>query len=215
MHRRNFLTRSATAGIAAAATASLTALTSTSSTALAAPEAPLPVIKPKRLKAGDTVGLVAPATAIFTDVEADIARESLEALGLKVVLGQHMRDRHGNLAGDDKMRADDINRFFADKNISAVIPVRGGWGSARLLPYLDFETIKRNPKVLMGFSDITALHNSIQAKTGLSTLHGPNGGGRWDAWSVEWVKKILFGGDAVTMDNPKDLSPRKIGRAHV
>ena len=204
MKRRDFLKSGAAAGAVIATTGAV--VNTLAGERVSA--APLPVIKPKRLKAGDTVGLVAPATAIFTDVEADIARESLEALGLKVVLGQHMRDRHGNLAGDDKMRADDINRFFGDKNISAVIPVRGGWGSARLLPYLDFETIKRNPKVLMGFSDITALHNSIQAKTGLSTFHGPNGGGRWDAWSLDFVKRILFGGEAVTLANPKTMSDR-------
>lgn len=169
---------------------------------------PLATIKPKRLQPGDTVGLVAPATAVFQDVEQDIARESLEALGLKVKIGQHMRDRHGYLAGDDKARAEDINKFFADSSISAVLPIRGGWGSARVLPYLDFDVIRRNPKVLMGFSDITALHNSIQAKTGLITFHGPNGGGRWDAWSVDYVKRVLFGAEAVTMSNPKALSDR-------
>lgn len=204
MKRRDFLKSGATAGVVAAAGL----LTPTLSGAPLAPSAPLPVIKPKRLAPGDTVGLVAPATAIFTDVEADIARESLEALGLKVILGQHMRDRHGNLAGDDKARAEDINRFFADKNISAVIPVRGGWGSARVLPHLDFETIRRNPKVLIGYSDITALHNSIQARTGLSTFHGPNGGGRWDSWSLDFFKRILFAGETVTLGNPKTMSDR-------
>lgn len=205
MKRRYFLKSSATASVLAFAGVKSSGLSASTN----APSAPLAAtIKPARLKAGDTVGLVAPATAVFTDVESDIARESLEALGLKVVIGQHMRDRHGYLAGDDKARAEDINRFFADKSISAVLPIRGGWGSARVLPYLDFDVIKRNPKILMGFSDITALHNSIQAKTGLITFHGPNGGGRWDAWSVDYVKRVLFGAEAVTMSNPKALSDR-------
>jgi len=210
MKRRDFLKNSATAGVAAIAGANVAGVSAAAFAAAPDAAAPLAMIKPKRLQPGDTVGLVAPATAVFQDVEQEIARESLEALGLKVVIGQHMRDRHGYLAGDDKARAEDINRFFADKSISAVLPIRGGWGSARVLPHLDFDTIKRNPKVLMGFSDITALHNSIQAKTGLITFHGPNGGGRWDAWSVDYVKRVLFGAEAVTMENPKTTNDRNV-----
>ena len=153
MKRRDFLKTGTTVGMATAIGA--TAATAASGAAGAAPFA-LPAIKPRRLAPGDTVGVVAPATAVFQDVEADIARESLEALGLKVQFGRHLRDRHGYLAGEDKARAEDINRFFADPSIAAVLPIRGGWGSARVLPYLDFEVIKRNPKVLMGFSDITS-----------------------------------------------------------
>ena len=210
MKRRDFLKNSATAGVAAIAGANLAGVSAAAFAAAPDAAAPLAMIKPRRLQPGDTVGLVAPATAVFQDVEQEIARESLEALGLKVVIGQHMRDRHGYLAGDDKARAEDINRFCADKSISAVLPIRGGWGSARVLPHLDFDTIKRNPKVLMGFSDITALHNSIQAKTGLITFHGPNGGGRWDAWSVDYVKRVLFGAEAVMMENPKTTNDRNV-----
>ncbi len=212
MKRRYFLKSGATAGALAIAGSKIAALPGfkTSPAYKTSPPygSPFAPLKPKRLQPGDTVGLVAPASAIFLDVDADIARESLEALGLKVIIGPHMRDRHGNLAGDDKARAADINRFFADTSIAAVLPIRGGWGSARLLPYLDFDAIKRNPKVLMGFSDITALHNAIQAKTGLITFHGPNGGGRWDAWSVDYVKRVLFNAEAVTLENPHTLSDR-------
>jgi muramoyltetrapeptide carboxypeptidase len=203
MKRRYFLKSGATAGLLALAGTKMSAVPGLGHGA-AVPA----TIKPKRLQPGDTVGLVAPATAVFQDVEQDIARESLEALGLKVKIGQHMRDRHGYLAGEDKARAEDINRFFADPSISAVLPIRGGWGSARVLPHLDFEAIRRHPKVLMGFSDITALHNAIQAQTGLITFHGPNGGGRWDAWSVDYVKRVLFGAEAVTLSNPKTLGDR-------
>lgn len=161
-------------------------------------------IKPKRLAAGDTVALVAPASATFNTIELQIARESLEALGLKVLVGGHLLDRHGYLAGQDKDRAADINRFFADDAIRAVLPIRGGWGSSRLLPYLDFETIQRHPKIVLGFSDITALHMAIQAKTGLVTFHGPNGTGRWDDFSVGWVRRVLFDAEAATLDNLHD-----------
>src|SRR5574338_586700 len=132
--------------------------------------APRQTIKPKRLSAGDRVTLVSPAGATFNTVDLDIARESLEALGLVVQAGEHLLDRHGYLAGADKDRAADINRAFADRSISAVLPIRGGWGSSRMLPYIDFDVIAKNPKVLLGFSDITALHMAIQAKTGLVTF---------------------------------------------
>ena len=105
------------------------------------------VVKPKRLAAGDTVGLVAPANATFQSLELQIAKESLEALGLKVRIGSHLLDRHGYLAGQDRDRAEDINAFFADASIRAVLPIRGGWAAAAYLPYLDFDTIRRNPKV--------------------------------------------------------------------
>ena len=123
-------------------------------------------VRPKRLTAGDTVALVAPASATFQSMDLDIARESLEALGLKVKVGRHLLARHGYLAGADKDRAADINGFFADSAVNAVLPIRGGWGSARVLPYLDFDTIRRNPKILLGFSDITALLLAVHAKTG-------------------------------------------------
>ena len=95
MKRRYFLKSSATAGVMALAGAQASGLTSVSAASPVEPSAPLATIKPRRLKPGDTVGLVAPATAVFQDVEQDIARESLEALALKVNIGQHKPDRHG------------------------------------------------------------------------------------------------------------------------
>src|SRR5690242_5190306 len=164
------------------------------------------VVKPKRLSAGDTVMLVAPANATFESIDLQIAKESLEALGFKIRVGAHLLDRHGYLAGDDKARADDVNAAFADKSVAAVHTIRGGWGSARLLPYLDFDAIRRNPKVLIGYSDITALLLSIQAKTGLITFHGPIGLGRWDAWSLDYYRRVLMNGEAVTYSNKQGLS---------
>jgi muramoyltetrapeptide carboxypeptidase len=166
------------------------------------------IVRPKRLAPGETVALVAPASATFQTVDLDIARESLEALGLKVKVGRHLLARHGYLAGADKDRAADINAFFADRDVRAVLPIRGGWGSARLLPYLDFDAIRRNPKVVLGYSDITALLLSIHAKTGLITFHGPNGMGRWDAWSVDHMRRVLFNAEAPTLENPRSLSDR-------
>jgi len=163
-----------------------------------------PAIKPRRLTPGDLVALVAPASATFETMDLEIAEESLEALGLKVSVAGHVLDRHGYLAGQDRDRASDINRVFADPRIRAVLPIRGGWGSSRLLPYLDFDLIRRNPKIVLGFSDISALLLAIVAKTGLVTFHGPNGMGRWDEFSVGWVRRVLFEAEAVTMQNPRE-----------
>ena len=193
MHRRHFL-----GGLAAGAAACAVGWARPSAAAR------LPAIKPRRLSSGDTVALVAPASATFNTVDLQIAKESLEALGLKVLVGGHLLDRHGYLAGQDKDRAADINRFFADPAVRAVLPIRGGWGSSRLLPYLDFDTIRRNPKIVLGYSDITALHMAIQARTGLVTFHGPNGMGRWDEFSVGWVRRVLFEAEAVTLENSHD-----------
>ena len=196
MQRRAFLRSAATAAAAAALP-------------LSAPvRGAERTVKPKRLSPGDTVMLVAPANATFNSVELQIAKESLEALGFKVRVGAHLLDRHGYLAGEDKARADDINKAFGDSSVAAVHAIRGGWGSARLLPYLDFDTIRRNPKVLIGYSDVTALLLSIVAKTGLVTFHGPIGLGRWDNYSLDYYKRVLFNGEQVTYTNKQGLSDR-------
>lgn len=199
MNRRHFLG----AGVAAAAGAALGV------PAIARAQRTT-VVKPRRLSAGDTVALVAPASATFQAVDLDIARESLEALGLRVKVGRHLMDRHGYLAGQDRDRARDINGFFDDSSVRAVLPIRGGWGSSRVLPYLDFDVIRRNPKIVLGFSDITALLLAVHAKTGLVTFHGPNGLGRWDEYSVDFFRRVLIQGEAVTFDNPREKSDRNV-----
>jgi muramoyltetrapeptide carboxypeptidase len=166
------------------------------------------LVRPKRLAAGSMVALISPASATFQSVDVEIAKESLEALGLTVRLGEHLMERHGYLGGDDKARAADINALFADKDVAAIHPIRGGWGSSRLLPYLDFDVIRRNPKVLLGYSDITALLLAVHAKTGLVTFHGPIGMGRWDAFSIDYYKRVLFDGETLTYQNKRDLSDR-------
>ena len=198
MYRRQLLQSAALAGLAGVVPGR--------STVSAAP--PPQAIKPKRLVPGDTVVLVSPASATFNSVDLQIAKESLEALGFKVKAGEHMLERHGYLAGEDKARADDINKAFADRSVAAVHAIRGGWGSARVLPYLDYDVIRRNPKVVLGYSDITALHMAINGKTGLTTFHGPIGLGRWDAWSVDYYKRVLMNGERVTFSPKQGLSDR-------
>jgi muramoyltetrapeptide carboxypeptidase len=95
--------------------------------------------------------------------------------------------------------------MFADPEVRAIHCVRGGWGCARLLPLLDWQTISRNPKILLGYSDITALLLALHAKTGLVTFHGPVGTSQWNPFNVGLLKRVLQEGEAVTFENLKEI----------
>ena len=147
---------------------------------------------PSPLNKGDTVGLVSPSSATDERLSLQLAQESMEALGFKVKTGVHYAKRRGYLAGTDAERAGDLNAMFADRSVNAIICVRGGSGAGRLLPLLDYATIRRNPKVLLGYSDITALHSALQAKAGLVTFHGPIGSGSWNRFNVDQFERLFF-----------------------
>jgi muramoyltetrapeptide carboxypeptidase len=164
------------------------------------------VVKPPRIVAGDTIGLMIPSSANWDPLDIDILLEALAVLGLKGKLGKHVFDRYGYLAGRDADRAADLNAMFLDPEVKAIHCIRGGWGAARLLPLLDWEAIARHPKVLIGYSDITALLLSLHAKTGLVTFHGPNGASEWNRSNVEWLQRVTWAGEAVTFANPRDTS---------
>jgi muramoyltetrapeptide carboxypeptidase len=150
------------------------------------------MIKPKRLAKNQTLGLVAPSSPPNEDEQIRYAIDIIKSLGFRVKEGQHLYDRHGYLAGADRDRAADINRMFADDEVDAIISLRGGYGSARLLPYLDYELIRRNPKVLLGYSDATALLNAVHQKTGLVTFHGPEAEGPFSPYTLAEFKKVLM-----------------------
>jgi muramoyltetrapeptide carboxypeptidase len=175
--------------------------------------APDPVRKPARLREGDTVGLIMPASPIPDRFDLDIVVETITAMGLKPKLGKHLLDSTGYLAGEDKARAADVNAMFADRDVRAVFAVRGGWGCARVLPYLDWSTIKANPKLLIGYSDITALHMAIAAKAGFATLHGPTAGSSWGKLSWDNFRAIAFEGATPTYQNPVATDDRLVQRA--
>lgn len=134
------------------------------------------IIKPPALKKGSVVGLIAPASPPTVPDKITKGAEYLERLGYRVKLGKHISKVHGYLAGTDQERADDIHEMFADKQVKAIIAVRGGYGTPRLLPLLNFSLIKKNPKILVGYSDLTALQLAIFKKTGLITFAGPMAG---------------------------------------
>ena len=164
------------------------------------------LIKPPRLKPGSVVGIVSPASATFVREELDIVQDAIRALGLVPQLAPHVLDKYGYLAGKDTDRAADINQLFADPKVAAILPIRGGWGCSRILPYLDYQVIQKNPKIIVGFSDITALLIAINAKSGLVTFHGPNGLSSWRTHQTESFRRVLFAGEKLIFKNFKDPS---------
>jgi muramoyltetrapeptide carboxypeptidase len=172
---------------------------------LLATEKTFDIIKPPRLKPGDIVGLINPAGATFVAEDIQLVQESLAALGVKTKLGKHALDRYGYLGGTDEARAADVNAMFADKEVDAILCIRGGWGCNRILPLLDYDMMKKHPKIVCGYSDITSLLVAIYARAGLITFHGPVGVSTWNQFSVNYFQKIVFDGEIVTMENPKIL----------
>ena len=168
--------------------------------------------KPPRLRPGDTIGLIEPATASDETFQLTLVEEVVTAMGLKPKRGASVLGRHGYLANTDEKRAADVNAMFADPEVRAIMAVRGGWGSARLLPYLNWDLIRANPKLVIGFSDITALHMAIAAQAGFTTIHGPNGGSAWGKGSLEHFKALAFDGARPTLVNPAAEEDRLVQR---
>jgi len=150
------------------------------------------VVKPKRLRPGMTVGLVTPASNVPEDQDLHAAMDLVRSLGFLVEPSSNLFSRTQYLAGTDKERADDLNAMFADPDIDAIFCVRGGYGSGRLLRYLDYDMIAANPKVIMGYSDITAVLNAIYLRTGLVTFHGPIAGGNFSDYTYDQYRKVLI-----------------------
>ncbi|CAL67712.1 S66 peptidase family protein [Christiangramia forsetii] len=160
------------------------------------------VLIPEALKEGDTIGIVSPASAIFESEPYTIAKEFFEAMGLKVKFGKNTRNRYGHLAGTDEERAEELNEMFRDKSVKAIIALRGGSGAARILDKLDYEAIMNNPKIFIGYSDITALHLAIFEKTRLVSFHGPVAVSTWNSFSADYLRRLLFKNEAITYSNP-------------
>lgn len=149
------------------------------------------LIKPKRLTKGGTVGVIAPASSLSA-ADFDKALQNLADLGFKTKVGKYARGRNGFLAGTDKERLEDLHWAFSDKEIDAVWCVRGGYGVSRLLPDVDFKLIKKNPKIFIGYSDITALHLAISQNCGLVTFHGPVAASTYSDYPKKHVVNVLM-----------------------
>ncbi len=160
-------------------------------------------IKPKALKAGDTIAITSPAGAVWEEAQIEIFSNILKGFGFNIVLGKTLKEKHGYFAGTDEVRAKELNEFFADKKVKGIFCMKGGWGCARLLDKLDYKIIKENPKVLIGFSDITTLLVAITTKTGLITYHGPVGNSGWNDFTKNAFVNVIQNSKPYTFDaNP-------------
>ncbi len=163
-----------------------------------------PTLRPRRLQPGDTVAVVNPSGAIYERAPYALAFGSLMALGFKVKEAPHLRARYGHLAGTDAQRAGDINAMFADPEVQGILAMTGGSGGSRILPLIDYAAVRRNPKFLGGFSDLTALVNAVHARTGLITFHCPMAGSEWNEFSVRHFRGTVMDAQAVPLANPVD-----------
>ncbi len=171
-------------------------------------------LRARRLRPGDTLGLVSPASATFEREPLRIATESLQALGFKVKPGEFVAARRGPFAGTDAQRAADVNAMFADDSVAGVMAMTGGSGCSRIVDKLDYELIRRRPKFFGGFSDLTSLVNAIHAQTGLVTFHSPMAASEWNDFSVQGFRAVAMNAEAALLRNPAapstdELVPRE------
>lgn len=178
------------------------------------------ILKPPRLRRGDVIGLIAPASAPSDSRKVELAVRYLEKLGYRVQVGEHVGARHGSFAGTDEQRIADLNAMLKDPKVKAVFAVRGGYGTPRLLPFVDYAAVRRQPKIIVGHSDLTALQLALFRKTGLVTFSGPMAAVElWknpDSYTEEHFWRLLTSAGKIgTLPNPsgRRLVARHHGRA--
>ncbi|HNW59703.1 MAG TPA: LD-carboxypeptidase [bacterium] len=160
-------------------------------TPLQSEAAPLPLIKPAALREGDCVGLVAPASPAFEPSTLREGQMALEQLGYRVKVGRNAARKWGYLAGPDAARAEDLMAMFRDPEVRAIFALRGGYGTIRMLPLLDYRVIRAHPKILIGYSDITSLHLAVHKLAGIVTYHGAVATSTFNDYSTRYLKAIL------------------------
>ena len=164
--------------------------------ALAAAAQPLsavePLLKPHALRPGDTVGLITPATYVSDPDRIAAAERTVRYFGLQPKFGRNVRKRNGYLGGSVEERVADLHEMFGDSDVKGVFCIRGGYGAMQLLDHIDYGLIRRNPKVFLGYSDITSLHLAIRKRTNLVTFHGPVTLSAFSRYTQESFRKALF-----------------------
>lgn len=131
------------------------------------------IIKPKKLNKKDVIGIIAPGSSPDDHSRIEKGVRYLEKLGYRTQLGKNIGKSQGYLAGTDSERLSDLHQMFSDKNVKAVFCLRGGYGAFRLLDKINYKLIKDNPKIFVGYSEITSLQNAFFQKAGLVTFAGP------------------------------------------
>lgn len=191
----------------------------TGALALAAPFVPLRplevaaregLVRPPRLQPGSTLGLVSPAGATFFAGDLEEVETTLAGLGFRTRRGAHVLDTYGYLGGQDRARAADLMAMFLDDEVDAILPLRGGWGCARLLPHLDYDAIRAHPKIVCGYSDVTALLSALYTRSGLVGFHGPVGTSTWNDFSTGYWRDVVVDGREVVMADPPDMERETI-----
>lgn len=167
------------------------------------------LIKPKKLNLNDKIGIIAPAGAVDSDVQALKAKEFFENLGYKIVFGKNIFNKKNYLAGTDEEKLEDLHNFFLDPEIKAIFCLRGGYGSIRLINKINYDLIKNNPKIFVGYSDITALCTMFLKRAGLITYHAPMLQGDF---GVDEVSKFTLNRflEVITEDKKQTLTAEKI-----
>lgn len=171
-------------------------------------EKPPEPLFPKALKKGDTVALIRPASPSYEYEANEVAAEVVASFGLVPKVMPNAGRKTNYLAGTDAERTADLNAAFADQNVDAVWCITGGYGTSRILPYLDYETIRKNPKPFIGFSDITGTLNAIHRFTGLVTFHGPIASGMSE-YGAAALRKIVMEGFSGRVAEPPPFTPRE------
>jgi len=149
------------------------------------------LIKPARLKNGDTIALVTPGSYI-TEQEKEESINNLRSLGFNVTYSDRLMQKNGYFSETDRERASDLNEMFERKDVQGIMCARGGYGCARILSYLDYDLIEDNPKALVGFSDVTALQYALFKNSGLITFHGPVSISTFSSFSIRNFKNVLL-----------------------
>ena len=171
------------------------------------------MLKPKPLRRGDTIGLVGISGAMHEpETKFDKMLAAIDALGYKVIIADSCREEYGYLSGTDASRAKGLNQMFRDDRVDAVVCMRGGYGVARMLDMVDFDVIRANPKLVLGYSDITALHTAIHEKVGMTTIHGPMPCSQWmefDDFTRESMLRALTSTEPLGfVHNPEGVEPQ-------
>ncbi|OCN03059.1 LD-carboxypeptidase [Clostridium sp. W14A] len=168
------------------------------------------MINPKPLFPGARVALIAPSGPVPPE-RLEPAVRSVEKLGLVPVVYESCRSAHGYLAGEDQLRADDLNHAFADRSIDGILCIRGGYGAQRILKKLDFSCIRKHPKFFSGYSDVTTLHIALNQLCGFITYHTPMPSTELydgaDEYTMKSLKRVMFGDSAGTLENPGSMEP--------
>lgn len=198
MKRSEFLSKSALAVGSASLLACTTSFTDET------PQKASDLVIPPRLVKGDTIVLFAPAGAVFNKKYITTCSQALIELGFKVELAPSVNKQFGYFSMSDIERAEELMSLMKNEKYKALIAVRGGWGCARMLEYLDLSVFEQNPKIIMGYSDLTSLLNYITQKTGLVTYHGIMAYSTWNWFAKEQFQKALMQSDKLSFINPKN-----------